>query len=775
MKRFSGFLFAALLLVSGIVFFSCTTSGNETRQVEFKLDDSLTAYDKVKITLLDDKDTAKVLAVVFNAKLTDAKSVKDFTVPDSIGDFRVRVQGFDDQGLLVYQSTVEVKGDAAGTPDRLPPEALPGLISKLPGGRLASLDVSDGILTPAFDTNVFAYTLEVPFRIDSLSVNAVAEDSGSTLTWDGKPIVTGAASTPVKLDIGSKNLAVSVTPKGGSIANKYVITVTRNSGDDNRLKSLAVTSGTLSPSFDPAKLAYDDTVENAVDLVQITALPEDSNAVVVIVADTAVAGVSKPLDLTAGSPFAALVKVISADGFHEKTYTVVFNRKLSADGSLSDLRLSDGAPLIPDFDPNVFQYKAVTASDKVSFIPTAAQDGAKIQVDGAEVFNGKESALIDAKVGVTPIIITVTPPNGGIRFSYVVQLERSSPNALLQSLAVQGATLDSAFQKSRFTYKSVVPRTTGNTTLVFETADANATIKVQLNGDSIPSGILPGGVTRIAPINLKVGLNVAKVEVTAPDKVSKTSYTVNVLRQPATIADLSLLDVQGLKPAFSPTLTSYTADTVAFFFPHVTVQAQAKDSNALVVLRLKRRTTLVLKKETAPPVVGLPAPPHIIYETLETDTLTSAKSSVGLNLEVGENLIELEVTAEDGSTRRFYDVFMQRKPSPNPLLSSLVITPTGGTVPLTLTPSFTSNVFKYIDTTFATYVTVVPKGVEAQTTILVNGSAVPNGGASGSITLASGINVITVATTSPDKANKAEYQIRIDKRVPIIKQPPPAF
>jgi hypothetical protein len=762
------FFLALSLILSGLAFFSCTTSGGETRRVEFKLEDSLSAYSKVKITLIDDKDTSRILAVVFNDSLANPKAFPAYDLPDSVGDFRVRVQGFDSQGLLSFQSTVDVKGGAADKAEKLPPEALPGLLAKLPGARLASLDVSAGTLVPPFDTSVFAYALEVPFIVDSLSVNAVAADSLSSLTWDGKPIATGVPSAAAKLEVGDAKLAVGVTPKGGALEKKYVITVTRKGGDVNSLAGITVSSGALAPAFDPAHFDYVDSVENDQAFAQVTAKPLDSNCVVIISGDTAAGGVSKPMPIDAGSSVDAVINVVSEDGFHEAQYSVTLIRKLSGDATLSSLALSDGALVIPDFKPGVLQYKAVTASAQVSIQPVASQTGAKIEVDGKQVFSGGASQPIDVNVGLTPIIIVVTSPNGVNTTSYVLTLERSSPNALLQALSLNGVPFDSAFQKTRLQYKAIVARNVDVAVVQFETADVGATVAVRVNGDSVAAGGMPP--VGNAHLPLKIGLNLIKLEVTAPDKTSKTIYSISLLRQPASVAELADLGVTGLlKPAFAPATFQYT-DTVPNFDALVDVKALAKDSNATVVVRLKRRN-VILAKEAAPPVIGIPAPPRLTYVTLETDTVKDGKA-LELPMAVGDNLIEVQVVAEDGVTGKIYSVFVQRLASPNSFLSSLVIVPTGGTVPLTITPAFSPFIFKYVDTTFAAYVTVKPTAVEAAARIAVNGGGVASGGSSASITLVNGPNLITVDVISPDGTTSRKYLIQIEKRILIIKQPP---
>ena len=83
-------------------------------------------------------------------------------------------------------------------------------------------------LTPAFQPGTLIYTATVPNSTDSTTVTATAADSGATLTLNGAALVSGAASTPIALVVGSNELAVNVTAADAITSLSYTVTITRD-------------------------------------------------------------------------------------------------------------------------------------------------------------------------------------------------------------------------------------------------------------------------------------------------------------------------------------------------------------------------------------------------------------------------------------------------------------------------------------------------------------------------------------------------------------------
>ena len=81
---------------------------------------------------------------------------------------------------------------------------------------LKSLKPSTGTLTPAFNANTTAYSIKVPYTTTSLSLSAVAAQSGAKVSVDGSN----------SLKVGNNTQVVTVTAPNGT-TKKYTVTITR--------------------------------------------------------------------------------------------------------------------------------------------------------------------------------------------------------------------------------------------------------------------------------------------------------------------------------------------------------------------------------------------------------------------------------------------------------------------------------------------------------------------------------------------------------------------
>ena len=91
---------------------------------------------------------------------------------------------------------------------------------------LSGLKLSQGTLTPAFDRNTTAYTVEVENTTDSITVTPVKDSYWASLTVNGKTVASETASEAIALKEGANTITVRVTAENGSTKD-YTITVTR--------------------------------------------------------------------------------------------------------------------------------------------------------------------------------------------------------------------------------------------------------------------------------------------------------------------------------------------------------------------------------------------------------------------------------------------------------------------------------------------------------------------------------------------------------------------
>lgn len=137
----------------------------------------------------------------------------------------------------------------------------------------------------------------------------------------------------------------------------------------------------------------------------------------------------------------------------------------------------------------------------------------------------------------------------------------------------------------------------------------------------------------------------------------------------------------------------------------------------------------------------------------------SGQQSQPINLSLGNNVINIEVTAEDGTTQRVYQVSVNRiaTDAGNADLSSLAIN-TGN-----LNPAFDPSVTNYsaqvmnaIDSTTFTATTSVTGA-----SIMINGNSVMSGVESMLFNLTVGVNIFDVVVTSEDGQTVKTYTISV--------------
>lgn len=186
---------------------------------------------------------------------------------------------------------------------------------------LASLNVSNATISPAFNANTTSYTASVPFSVSKLNVTATAKDSGATVTINSPTLTPG----------GRTNVTVTVKAANGA-TKTYTIAVTRESdpnyvaSGNNKLSGIKVEGFLISPVFNSDVTEYIVWAPYETTSVSVSGTPADSKASVSVEGgDNLAAGQDNP------------VKVIcTAENGDKKTYTVIVKRAAAHDGSVDD-------------------------------------------------------------------------------------------------------------------------------------------------------------------------------------------------------------------------------------------------------------------------------------------------------------------------------------------------------------------------------------------------------------------------------------------------------
>lgn len=215
----------------------------------------------------------------------------------------------------------------------------------------------------------------------------------------------------------------------------------------------------------------------------------------------------------------------------------------------------------------------------------------------------------DGNSAVDSMIVTLLPP--------------SKSNNDLSSLIASAGSLAPLFKPVTIAYSLAVGYADSLIAVTALTTDPAATLLI--NGKPVASGKPSDSVA----VPVGTTLRAFDIVVTAQDGNQK-AYGIAVTRAPSADASLSKLEPAGfsLKPSFKPEIFDY-ADTVAFKVSSVTV-----------------------KPSSAHPAAKI---------TVNDSAVLTGTASKALALDVGDNLIKVNVTAQDGKTKSLYTVKLVRR------------------------------------------------------------------------------------------------------------------
>jgi hypothetical protein len=240
-----------------------------------------------------------------------------------------------------------------------------------PGPQLASLSVSGASLQPPFVSETTVYNVDLPSNSPDVTVLATKSDpndvlSGAVTAPAGR--ATGQTTISPPGPGSTKDISLTITSPDGR-AKIYTITLRAITlGGDNTLRSLALSPGTLSPSFTAGTQNYSGNVATSVDRVTVSATKSDPNAV--ISGDVPNEG-RATITLDGPGTTKVVSIIVTAPNGTSKTYSITVKRAApSSDDNLSGLTVNQGS-LEPDFASGILNYKVDVAHDVDSVIISA--------------------------------------------------------------------------------------------------------------------------------------------------------------------------------------------------------------------------------------------------------------------------------------------------------------------------------------------------------------------------------------------------------------------
>ena len=190
---------------------------------------------------------------------------------------------------------------------------------------LSALKLSSGVLAPAFDKATTAYTAEVPYSTERITLTPTASAESSAVKVNGQAVSPGGSSDPIDLAVGENEISVVVKAQDLS-TKRILVTVRRASAVD--LEALRLSAGTLSPAFASSIAEYSATVPETTASVTVTPLAAAPTSSVRVNGTEIAAGASSgEIALSFGAN--TITILVTAADKKTRVYTVVVTRSPS--------------------------------------------------------------------------------------------------------------------------------------------------------------------------------------------------------------------------------------------------------------------------------------------------------------------------------------------------------------------------------------------------------------------------------------------------------------
>lgn len=463
----------------------------------------------------------------------------------------------------------------------------------------------ESVLNPSFDPNKTSYVLKVIEAVTSLNLTVTLEDAAATYEVIG--------NSNFEIDQYNK-VIVRVTAEDGTTKDYELDVLRQKAGTtSNRLETLAIDKGTLTPSFDKDINYYEVEVPYEVDKVTLTGELEDKNATVT--------GLTT-YQLDVGINVLG-VEVISVEGV-SRTYQVVVTRRKSSEARLASLQVMSSS-LSPNFHRDTYSYQVKTTLSSLNISATPMDINATYQIIGNQNF----------VFGQNEVIIRVTAADGITTKDYILNVEKEkSSNNNLESLEVLGHVIRPVFTKTTTVYYLDVERETEVIQVEAIPEDKNATV----TGDG--------------EVSLNVGVNYVEVVVTS-ENGTKKAYTIIVTRNGSSNNYLESLTVSdsSLSPEFLKTVNDYTV-VVPYETEEITFSGKAEDDHAYVT-GLERYALEVGDNSLSITVIAEDGSTNIYHVVVKREEIVSSKlkdlsvKNYTLNQEFSKDVYDYNVVVDN--------------------------------------------------------------------------------------------------------------------------------
>ncbi|MDP5275283.1 cadherin-like beta sandwich domain-containing protein [Chengkuizengella axinellae] len=336
-----------------------TYSLNVENEVESIDVSAIAAHEQASIQIIDPNEPKsslenQITAVDSTSKENPLPIGIEKTIPLPVGETEVKI--------LVTAEDSETK------------EYILNVVREAPvlsnNAKLETLTLNDGdlVLSPAFDPNTTNYTLEVDTNVESLTIEAAAEDENAEVLLINP---YGGPSEPpsneinftIQLAVGTTTIPIIVTAEDGT-EMKYAIKVTRKINNTFAdLSDLYVNPGVLDPTFAPEETSYTVEVENNVESITVNAAVDNTDVSKTITIDGEEVS-EKSIELSIGETIIPVV-VEETDGGTNKRYEITVLREDSPADETPPVIQLNGSSIVTIYKNRTYTEQGATAHDNV--------------------------------------------------------------------------------------------------------------------------------------------------------------------------------------------------------------------------------------------------------------------------------------------------------------------------------------------------------------------------------------------------------------------------
>lgn len=266
--------------------------------------------------------------------------------------------------------------------------------------------------------------------VSDIDLNDVKGSKSVTITVSTKQTSTSNNTSSAKPNTSTSSKPSSSNASTSNKVNNKTNTQTSvqsTLGNNAYLKEFRVDIPGITPDFNKNTFNYALTVEESVNNLNVTAVPEDSKASVSISGNT---------NLNLGEN-TINVKVTAEDKKTTKTYTINVTKVQDVQKSnafLQNIIVTD-LEMSPSFSKEIFEYDlGCVTLDKITLSAFAENENATVQIEGNE----------NLVLGENLIKITVTSENGNVNKIYTLKVIKAESVA-----ETEPESADKAFRKAK--------------------------------------------------------------------------------------------------------------------------------------------------------------------------------------------------------------------------------------------------------------------------------------------------------------------------------------